>query len=428
MAPILIALLSFALRLWHLATPKGLVFDEIYYVDGARDFLHHGVEVTGSSPEFIVHPPIGKWCIALGIKIFGNNEFGWRFSVALAGAITIYLIGRIAQRLFKSPILSGLASLLMAVDGLHLVHSRTALLDLFLTLFVLLAVYAWLKNQYWLSGLWFGLALGTKWSALYYLAAFAILTIYRERTLIKDRFRVLLKRIAQFAVVPFLTYMLSWTGWFLSPLGWDRHWADRRSTSWGFIPNSLRSFWHYHAEILNFHTTLTTPHSYQANPWSWLIMGRPTSFFYKTPKGCGASSCSQEVLALGTPLLWWLGVFAIATVLGFWMRSLALRTPDFSAGIILLGIAAGYLPWFLFQKRTVFSFYAIVFEPFIILALVYCARKILGEEPWSQRNKLLVAGLLFLIVLNFIYFWPLFTGTVTTYGAWQRLMWFPSWI
>ena len=428
MAPILIALLSFALRLWHLATPKGLVFDEVYYVDGARDLLRHGVEVTGSSPEFIVHPPVGKWLIALGIKIFGNSEFGWRFSAALAGAITIYLIGRVAQRLFNNSILSGLASLLTALDGLHLVHSRTALLDLFLMLFVLLAVYAWLKNQYWLTGIWFGLALGTKWSALYYVAAFAILTIYRDRSSLKIWTKTLIKRIAQFAIVPLVTYILSWTGWFLSSRGWDRHWADGRGSSWGFIPKSLRSFWHYHAEILRFHTTLTTPHSYQANPWSWLIMGRPTSFFYQTPKKCGASNCSQEVLALGTPLLWWLGVFALATVLGFWMRSLVLRTPDFSAGVILLGVAAGYLPWFMFQKRTVFSFYAILFEPFIILALVYCARKILGEEPWSQKGKLLVAGLVFLIALNFIYFWPLFTGTVITYDSWHRLMWLPSWI
>ncbi|MBI3429456.1 MAG: glycosyltransferase family 39 protein [Actinobacteria bacterium] len=428
MAPFLIALISFVLRLWNLSTPKGLVFDEVYYVNGARDFLRYGVEVTGSSPEFVVHPPVGKWSIALGIKFFGNSEFGWRFTVALAGAITIYLIGRIAQRLFHNPILSGLASLLMALDGLNLVHSRTALLDLILTLFILLAVYAWLKNQYWLTGFWFGLALGTKWSAVYYVAAFAILTIYRDRTSIKHWLKLLLKRIAQFAIVPLITYALSWTGWFLSSRGWDRQWADGRSTSWGFIPNSLRSFWHYQAEILSFHTTLTTPHSYQANPWSWLIMGRPTSFFYQTPKKCGAPACSQEVLALGTPLLWWLGVFALATVLGFWMRALVLRTPDFSAGVILLGVAAGYLPWFMFQKRTVFTFYAIVFEPFIILALVYCAKKILGEKPWSQSRKLLVAGLVFLIALNFIYFWPLFTGTVITYDTWHRLMWLPSWI
>lgn len=428
MAPILIALISFALRLWDLATPKGLVFDEVYYVDGARDLLRHGVEITGSSPEFVVHPPVGKWFIALGIKIFGNSEFGWRFSAAVAGALTIYLVGRIARALFNSRFLAALASLLMALDGLHLVHSRTALLDLFLTLFILLAVYAWLKEHYWRSGLWFGLALGTKWSAVYFVAAFAVLTIYRDRNRIEVWLKLLGKRIAQFAIVPLLTYILSWSGWFLSSRGWDRHWADGRSTSWDLIPKSLRSFWHYHAEILHFHTTLTEKHSYQANPWSWLIMGRPTSFFYETPKTCGASACSQEVLALGTPLLWWLGVFALATVLGFWIRSLAQRIPDFPAGFILLGVAAGYLPWFMFQKRTVFTFYAIVFEPFLILALTYCAQKILGERPWSRNRRRVVALIVLLIAANFIYFWPIFTGSVITYDAWQRLMWLPSWI
>ena len=73
-APILIALLSLLLRLINLATPKGYIFDEVYYVDGARDFLKYGVEVAGNKPEFIVHPPFGKWLIASGIKIFGDNN------------------------------------------------------------------------------------------------------------------------------------------------------------------------------------------------------------------------------------------------------------------------------------------------------------------------------------------------------------------
>lgn len=428
MAPILIALLSFGLRLWHLAIPKGLVFDEVYYVDGARDFLHHGVEVTGLSPEFIVHPPVGKWCIALGIKLFGNNEFGWRFSVAVAGALTIYLVGRIAQHLFKSRSLSALASLLMALDGLNLVHSRTALLDLFLTLFVLLAVYAFLKDHYWRSGIWFGLAIGTKWSGLYFLVAFGLLAVYRDRKRLQRFWKLFLLRIVQFIIIPIGTYVLSWSGWFLSSLGWDRHWADGRSSSWSFIPKSLRSFWHYHSEILNFHRTLTTHHPYQANPWSWLVMGRPTSFFYASPKTCGAKSCAQEVLALGTPILWWLGTFAAATVFGYWLMSLAKRNPDSSAGIILLGIGAGYLPWFLFQKRTVFTFYAIVFEPFIILALVYCAKLILGAKPWPRNRKLLIAFLVLLIALNFLYFLPIFNGSVISYDAWSHRMWLPSWV
>ncbi|HEY3292164.1 MAG TPA: phospholipid carrier-dependent glycosyltransferase [Candidatus Nanopelagicaceae bacterium] len=430
MGPILIALLSFGLRLFHLGIPKGLVFDEIYYVDGARDYLAHGVEVTGNAPEFIVHPPVGKWCIALGIKLFGNNEFGWRFSVAVAGALTIYLVGRIARRLFITPMLSTLASLLMALDGLNLVHSRTALLDLFLTLFVLLAILSWLKGNYWRTGIWFGLACGTKWSGIYFLVAFALLTVYRDWGRIQPFFKLLATRIMQFLVVPVMVYVATWAGWFRSPLGWDRHWADGRSTSFGFIPSSLRSFWHYHAEILHFHKTLTQHHPYQANPWSWLVMGRPTSFYYETPASCGgAKTCSQEVLALGTPLLWWLGTLALAVVFGYWVRSFVTnKRPDFVTGFILLGVAAGYLPWFLFQRRTVFTFYAIVFEPFMVLALVYCAKLYLGVPPWPRNKKIVVGVIVLLIAVNFLYFLPLFNGSVLSYDQWHYRMWLPSWV
>ena len=76
-APIVIALISLVLRVMNLGSIKSFIFDEVYYVDGARDFLKYGVEVSGSEPEFIVHPPVGKWLIASGIKLFGDNEFGY---------------------------------------------------------------------------------------------------------------------------------------------------------------------------------------------------------------------------------------------------------------------------------------------------------------------------------------------------------------
>lgn len=424
----MIALLSFGLRLWHLASPKGLVFDELYYVDGARDYLKYGVEVKGLNPEFIVHPPVGKWCIALGIKLFGNNEFGWRIATAVAGALTVYLVSRIALKLFHSSQLANLAALLMALDGLNLVHSRTALLDLFLALFILLGLNSWLKEHFWRSAFFFGLAAGTKWSGLYFIVAFGLLTIYRDRVKIQTWARLLPKRIMQWGILPILVYISTWVGWFRSSRGWDRQWADSHETRWGFIPRSMRSLWHYHAEMLHFHRTLTTKHTYQANPWGWLVMRRPTSFYYQSPKGCGAKSCSQEVLALGTPLLWWLGTLALIVVLGFWLRSILRSQFDSSAAFILHGIAASYLPWFAFQKRTVFSFYAIVIEPFIVLALVYCAKKILGERPFKQNRKLIVAFFIMAIAANFIYFWPLFTATIISYSHWSNLMWFSSWI
>ena len=417
-APILIALASFFLRVLNLGTIKTFIFDEVYYVDGARDLLKYGVEVSGNEPEFIVHPPVGKWLIAGGIEIFGDSPFGWRIASAAAGSMMILLIALIAHRLFRNSLLTGLASALMAVDGLALVHSRTALLDNFLALFILIATYYFLKRQYWLTAIALGLALGIKWSALYFIAIFGIIAIYRVFTYNSGKalVRPTLERITQFSIIPLLIYCCSWIGWFLSDRGWARQYSS----------NVISSFVHYHQQIFGFHTSLTEKHTYQANPWSWLIMGRPTSFFYESPKGCGAESCSQEILALGTPLLWWLATAALCVAVGLWIREALSRHFDPALTIIVSGMAAGYLPWFFYQSRTVFTFYAIVFLPFLILALVYCAQ--LALTNYGKRGEILIGIVFLLIFLNFIYFLPLYLGDVITYDSWRARMWFPSWI
>jgi dolichyl-phosphate-mannose--protein O-mannosyl transferase len=180
--------------------------------------------------------------------------------------------------------------------------------------------------------------------------------------------------------------------------------------------------------MLGFHTGLVEKHAYQANPWSWIVMGRPTSFYYQSPKGCGAENCAQEVLALGTPFLWWIGTIAVAVVFGFWIRSLAQKLYEPQLNIIVVGITAGYLPWFFFQERTVFSFYAIVFQPFIILAILYCAYIALIHFKNSRNTYIFIALVGAVIFLNFIYFLPIFIADVITYEAWRARMWLPSWI
>jgi dolichyl-phosphate-mannose-protein mannosyltransferase len=417
-APIAIALVSFALRVTNLGSIKSFIFDELYYVDGARDLLAYGVEVSGTEPEFIVHPPLGKWMIALGIKLFGDNPTGWRITTALVGSLMILLIGLIAQRLFRNPLLAALASALAAIDGLGLVHSRTALLDNFLAFFILLATYFFIRRNYWVTGLILGLALATKWSALYFIAIFGLIALYRafSHHTGRDLIRPTLERFTQFGLLPIAVYLTSWSGWFLSDRGWGRDHS----------PNPVSSFIFYHQQILSFHTGLTEKHTYEANPWSWLFMGRPTSFFYKSPTGCGSQTCSQEIIALGTPLLWWLAIAALALVVGMWIRSFLTRHFDPAITIIIAGITAGYLPWFFFQNRTVFTFYAIVFQPFLILALVYATRAILLR--FVRSGEIIVATLFILIFLNFVYFLPIYLGDVITYEAWRSRMWFPSWI
>ncbi len=419
-APILIAIVSFFLRVINLGTPKGFVFDEVYYVDGARDFLKYGVEVAGSKPEFVVHPPIGKWCIALGIKIFGDNEFGWRITAALAGTLIILIAARLAHKLFYSPFLTAVTAALMACDGLLLVHSRTALLDLFLTLFILVAAYFWFRQQYWYAGLFFGLALATKWSALYFIALFGFVSIYRllqERKL-KDSLTTLRSRILQFGFLPLGVYLASWVGWFASNRGWDRTYAS----------NPISSLIYYHKQMLDFHTSLVTKHSYQANPWGWLIMKRPTSFFYESPQGCGSNSCAQEVLALGTPVLWWSATIAVILLVGLWWWQFYHRNIDSKLSFIVLGIIAGYLPWFFFQRRTVFSFYAVVFEPFLVLAIVYCAKLFINKSKNPANAQVIILGFVAVVFLNFVYFLPIYLGEVITYTQWNMRMWLSSWI
>jgi dolichyl-phosphate-mannose--protein O-mannosyl transferase len=292
--------------------------------------------------------------------------------------------------------------------------------------FLLLGFYFVLLSKPWFASIALGLALATKWSAIYYMVAFGLFLLYsdyrQEKALESDKpilsmiRKSLWLRILQFGVIPIFVYIFTWLGWFLTSTGWDRKWSH----------SVVRSFLHYHSEMWNFHTHLTDAHPYSANPWGWLLMVRPTSFFYSSPKNCGAPSCSQEILALGTPLLWWSGVVALFVAFGYWIAR-----REWQSGLILLSFAAGYLPWFLMQKRTMFTFYAISFEPFLILLIVFALSKYL--EPLADgivpRRRLYITYLFIaLVALNFLYFLPLYIGNTISYSSWFNHMWLPSWI
>ncbi|HST83146.1 MAG TPA: phospholipid carrier-dependent glycosyltransferase, partial [Kineosporiaceae bacterium] len=134
------------LRFWRLDRPHLLVFDETYYVKQGWSMFKAGYElkwagegkvvdpkwnagdvnVFTGDPDFVVHPPVGKWMIGAGEWIFGpTSSWGWRFSAALVGTVSILMLALIARRLFDSTLLGVIAGLLLAVDGEHFVHSRT---------------------------------------------------------------------------------------------------------------------------------------------------------------------------------------------------------------------------------------------------------------------------------------------------------------
>ena len=150
-----LASLAFFLRRWHLGTPHAFSFDETYYAKDAWSLLNHGYvrgyvedadktilngDLTGlfqDGPSMIVHPEVGKWLIAGGIKVFGMDPTGWRTASAVVGALMVLLMCRFARRVTGSTVLGLVAGLLLSLDGLQLVLSRLALLDIFLAFFTL---------------------------------------------------------------------------------------------------------------------------------------------------------------------------------------------------------------------------------------------------------------------------------------------------
>ncbi|MFI9341544.1 dolichyl-phosphate-mannose--protein mannosyltransferase [Streptomyces sp. NPDC052773] len=503
--PLLVTLFAGVLRFWNLGSPKAVIFDETYYAKDAWALVHRGFEVNwdkdvnklildsgGQVPiptdaAYVVHPPVGKYVIGLGELIFGFDPFGWRFMTALLGTLSVLMLCRIGRRLFRSTFLGCLAGALLAVDGLHFVMSRTALLDGVLMFFVLAAfgclvvdrdkarqklaaalpadadgrvrpdAYAAETTRLgwrpWrlLAGLMLGLAVGTKWNGLYFLAAFGVLTVLwdvasRRVAGARRPYATVIRRDLGWAFlstvpVAIVTYIASWTGWILSPSdgtgGYYRNWAatDGKDSSWSWLfPDWWRSLWHYENQVYDFHVGLSSPHTYESNPWSWIVAGRPVSYFYESPApgkdGCpvdAGEKCAREVLALGTPVLWWVACFALLYVLWRWFFR-----RDWRAGAIVCAVAAGYLPWFLYQERTIFFFYAVVFVPFLCLALAMMLGALIGPSGSGDTRR--VAGatgagvLVLLIAWNFIYFWPIHTGTAIPIDDWRSRMWLDTWV
>ncbi|MCW2599567.1 MAG: phospholipid carrier-dependent glycosyltransferase [Frankiales bacterium] len=463
-------------------TDKGLVqgpgdiFDEVYYACDAKNLIRYGVEhasVAGkafctpqSDGSFVVHPPLGKWLIGVGEWLFGFNTYGWRFSAAVFGTLTVLLVARIGRRMTGSSLLGGLAGLLLALDGLHFVQSRVAMVDVFLCFWIVAAFGALvvdrdqirerlaslgepdadarLGRRPWrlVAGLCLGAAVATKWSALFPIVVLLVLALFwevgaRRTTGIAAPWRVTLRRttlpyLAVLVLLPIAVYVVSWTGWFLSTEGWDRSWAHGRSTDYAFIPDVVRSWWHYHWEMYNFHNHLAAKHPYQSHPLSWPFLGRPVSYYYPPgitagTYGCKVASCSREVLAIGTWAIWWM---MIPTAIGLAARWVSKR--DWRAASLLLMMAVSVLAWIPsdLKSRTMFLFYALPSVPFLCLGIALIAGWLLGQSG-TVRRSIASAGVgvyTSLVVINFAYLYPILAGVTIPYSSWYARMWFRSWI
>lgn len=486
-APLAVAALAGFIRFYHLGEPRVFAFDETYYakdafsllrfgyerefVDGANEKILSGnLNVFKDSPEFVVHPPLGKWIIAVGEQVFGMTPFGWRFSVALLGTLSVLILARVVRRMTRSTLVGTIAGLLLALDGLHVVMSRTALLDLPLSFFVLAAFAALVLDRDqvraraatrldsfydasfggrlgfrpWLvaAGLLLGAACAVKWNGLWFLLAFTGLALYWNVSLrrasgvrhpwVGTVMRDGLPALAALILTAVTVYLSSWSGWLASDSAYGRQWAAQNAHPFSFVPDALVSLVKYNLDAYRFHVGLTSPHAYQSQPAGWLVLARPVSFFFASPgkgvDGCTVDKCAQEVLALGNPVLWWGSVLALAL-----MAWLAVSRLDWRPAAALVGVGAGWLPWFNYANRTMFSFYATAFAPFVAMAVALALAWTLGPAGSSPRRRTwgaaVVGAYLVAVIGAFVAMYPLYVAQTIPYSQWwDRLLHWQFWV
>ncbi|WP_072806973.1 dolichyl-phosphate-mannose--protein mannosyltransferase [Rhodococcoides yunnanense] len=452
------------------------VFDEKHYAPQGWQVLTGGGIEDNPAYGLVVHPPVGKQLIAVGEALFGYNGWGWRFSAALMGTLLVLIVIRIVRRLARSTLVGAIAGILLIVDGVTFVSSRIGMLDIFLAFFVTAAMGCLVVDRddvrarmakvraegridatefgprlgvrWWRfgAGIMLGLACGTKWSGLYFIAFFGLLCVAFDlaarrangvsRPWIGTAVRDIGPALYALVVIPVIVYLCTYAGWFASENGVDRHAVGNEIGTDGpfsFVPGALRSLWYYSGNVLSFHEGLTNSagnrHPWESKPWTWPMGLRPMLYYFadgENVQGCSASSCVKAIMLIGTPAMWWLAVPML-----LWCMWMVFARRDWRFAVVLTGYAAGFLPWFTTLDRQMYYFYAVALAPFMVMGFALVLGQIIGSARASAERRgtglLLVCLYVGLVIANFIWLWPILTAMPITPELWQQELWLPSW-
>lgn len=474
----LVAIVAGGLRFHNLGTPTRYVFDEVYYAKDACLYAGHPFRDCGldsKAEQSWVHPPLGKWTIAAGVEIFGNDPFGWRVAAAAFGTASVVITASLALLLFRSAAWAMVAGLLLATESLHFVQSRISMLDIFLAFWVILGFTLLVLDRRWIdrrtfpgagprspggpgaaaepaaslgpgamataeavalafrpvrplpspilrpwrlaAGVAFGAAVASKWSGVIALFGAILLAFTWERTRGKAAGspRPLWRAVQQESLgillalvfVPIAVYLASYAAYF----------ADN-----GLSPTG---FWRQQSAMASYHLSLNTVnpvtgdpiHPYMSRPWGWLLLWRPTAYYFENP--------GTEILGTGNPAVFWASLLTIPYLVLVWWRR-----RDWRAGFVLVAILSQYLPWFL-STRPMFLFYMTPATPFLVLAATFLLRDLSAVRPAGARTRAFLpvaAGYVAVAVGMFAFFWPILVAHPLSRSAWQARMWFRGWI
>ena len=414
-------IIGLGLKLYRLDNPNSYYFDEIYYAFTAQEMAkgnRAGWEIGHTAPQGFAyewsHPHLGKELSAIGILIFGDNTFGWRFFQALFGGFGTLFIYLLGKELFLSKRAGLIAAFLFTFESFIFVLSRIAMVDIFLMSFILLASLFLVKYArtpkiafLLLSGFFCGAAISVKWSGIYaleFLAASSFLLIfYREAyseigkkgSFYFQFVKIIPKIFLVFVIIPFVVYLATYIPFFL-------------------YGNSFSDFISLQNNMYGYHKGLTATHPYQSSWWKWPLLLRPVYLYL----GSGKEE-SAHIYAIGNPFIWWSGcVFLILSVVQVIRKELP------ALAFVTLSVFAYWLPWALSPRKLVFLYHFLASLPFVILIIAYFL-DLLWSKSYYGRAFVLVY--LAIALGMFIYFYPILAAVPVSNVSVESFFWLKSW-
>ncbi|PFH16308.1 LOW QUALITY PROTEIN: dolichyl-phosphate-mannose-protein mannosyltransferase [Caldicellulosiruptor bescii] len=378
-------------------------FDEIYHARTAYELL------KGLPPYDLVHPPLGKWLISVGMAVWGVNPFGWRIVNLIFGSIALVLILILFTKLHKPSFWCGIAIIiLMASDFLHNSLSRTANLDTFSLFFILLCsifgmsyISSILKRKklsktnlaYFLTFSTGGLAFACKWNALY--SIIPILTIsfsYRVHNLIKNNDKNWVVKVIKNGLLSIIAFLIPYYLTYL-PITIKYPYHN--------LPGAVISdFIMLQNHIWKYHSTLVATHPFSSEWYQWLLATKPLWAYYDNSL---PSNLRSTIAYLGNPVIWGLGLLALAYLL-----IVALKNPkdNLSSFIVITSYISSIVPW-MFIGRIKFIYHYYLALPWLYIAIAMAIDNLRLKQGLKEKVAMTVSSLALIML---IIYYPAVSG------------------
>jgi len=375
-------------------------FDEIYFARTAYEYVN-GIETYEWT-----HPPLGKLIQAIPIYITKNmTPFNYRLMGNISGIIMIIVMYSFGKLLFKKRKYACLSSLLMCFDTFHFVETRIGTVDSHLILFILLATYFMFKftkysntKDLFFSGLFFSFSISTKWTGFY--GGIALAIIYFTHLIKSKRLNInyLFKGFSFFVIIPIIFYF---SLYFLFP------------NNKIYYTNSVKKIIKQQEEMYKYHSSLESDHYFSSKWYTWPIAYKPVWYHNQIID----TNTRETISSVGNIVIWWFGI--ITTI--YLLLKLLIKK-DINCFYLLITILSLWIPYSLI-KREMFLYHYFPVLPFIILTITNFFKDL---ENKIKVDFIIMSYLVF-VVIFFIIYYPIVSGTPISNNRIENLKLFSSW-